>query len=538
MALSFLSPTRTVLLISDDALYVYNSGPSGARVAEIISWDADNFEKNVASIIAKDCGGKPVLILNDMVEQHYRKERVIRTGVSVLDKSGMLKRKLNVSFPNYPVRAAYPLKEKLPKTDKKQAADIYIFAALPNSNQFAQTVGAARESLSSIAGLCLLPVESSDMVKTLGEKIRKGKKEKSKWVIFMGQHKSGGLRQIVTKDGELALTRMTPIVDVDVDANAWANEAQQELQATMSYLSRFGYHESEGLDVIAIGDPAACQSLEAQASDDCKFTSMTAQEAARHLGLPFARGSDDRYADILHVAWAGRKNKFILPMSAVQLEQISKPRQMAMLGSFVLLLGAAFFAYQAFNEVQSIAEISSDLTDGKRRYSQLEVQYQKEVRRKEELGFDVRLVQSSIAIIEGLKKNQISSLSILSGIGRALGQDLRIDKLTIEREQPPARTANFFNQQNEDKPQKLFDASMQMTYPATSDVDKGNSEVKGLSVRLRKILPEYNVSVTKLLKDYEYVEQIVVESGDLEKKDLQQDFVAEIAITGTVKQDD
>lgn len=539
MAVSFLAPARTVLLISDEALYVYATGAAGARVAEIVPWTAENFEQNVANVIAKDCGGKPVLVLNDMVEQHYRKERVIRTGVGVMDKSGMLKRKLNVTFPSYPLKAAFPLKEKLPKTDKKQAADIYIFAAVPGSEQFAKTIGAVKRSLASISGFCLLPVESSDMVKALANKLSKGKKTKAKWAVFMGQHKSGGLRQIVTKDGELALTRMTPITDIDASAASWSQEVQQEFGATMSYLARFGYQPEDGLDVIVVGEPAACQSLQSAIDVDCNFYTLTAEEAARSLGIPFARGADDRYADTLHVGWAGRKNKFILPMKAAQLDQISKPRQMAMLGSVLLLGGAAFFGYQAFSEYGAIAGINSDLDDATRRYSQLDVQYQKEVQRKEELGFDVRLVQSSIAVQEELNKKHIKPLDLMAALAKALGKDLRIDSVNINRaEKPVVSTPPFLGGAETPAQQKLFEASMQMTYPSTTNIDKGNQEVKDLSVRLKELLPEYKVEVTKFLKDYEYVEEIVVESGDLDKKDVQQDFVAEIKITGMVAKDD
>ncbi len=537
MALSFMSPARTVLLISDEALYIYAVSGAGARIAEIVPWDADNFQQNVANVITKDCGGKPVLILNDMVEQHYRKERVIRTGVGVMDKAGMLKRKLNVSFPNYPVKAALPLKEKLPKGDGKQAADIYIFAAVPGSDQFIKTIGAAKESLASIAALCLLPVESSDMVSALSDKLSKTKKSKSKWSVFMGQHKSGGLRQIVTKDGELALTRMTPISDADSDSNVWAREAHQEFTATMSYLSRFGYQQEDGLDVIIVGDPVACQAIDGLIEVDCNFSSLTAEEAARMLGVPFARGADDRYTDVLHVGWAGRKSKFILPMAATQLEQISKPRKMAMLGSAILLLSAAFFGYQLVNEYDSISETYQDLDDSKRRYAQLDVQYQKEVKRKEELGFDVRLVQSSIAVHDDLEKMRINPLKVISGIGNALGKDLRVDKITIEKTTPGLMQNFMSGQIGQSQKDTLFETGMQMTYPSTTNIDKGNQEVKDLSVRLQKLLPEHKVEVTKYLKDYEYVEEIVVESGDLEKKNVEQDFVAEIKVTGTVGND-
>lgn len=527
MSLSFLVPSRTVLFVSEEALSVYAMGPKGPRMIESIPWESENFEQHVARIIVKDCARRPVLILNDMVEQHYRKERVIRGGVGVMDRQGMIRRKLNVAFPNYPIKAAFPLKERIAKTENAPAADIYIFAAVPGSNQFAHTIAATRESMASVSGFCLLPVESSDMLTALSEKISKGKKSKSRWVVFMGQHKNGGLRQIVTKNGELALTRMTPVAESDSDAENWARDVHQEFKATMSYLSRFGYQVEDGLDVILISNPASGEILEQMIEEDCNFASMTVAEAARLLGVPVGRQEDQRYADPLHVSWIGRKNKFVLPMKAAQIDQVSKPRQVAMLATLLLLAGAGFLGYQLLDQYSKVSKLHSDIDDGKQRFAQLQVQYQKEVKRKEALGFDVRLVQSSIAVYDRLQKQQIAPLGLFNGIGQALGKDLRVDRVNVARP-APSLLPQILTQGGT----PLFAASLQMTYPSTTDIDKGNQEVRDLRGRLESFLPEHKVEVTKFLKDYEYVEEIVVETGDLETQDVQQDFVAEITIRG------
>ncbi|MGB3215202.1 MAG: hypothetical protein WBC26_10595, partial [Alphaproteobacteria bacterium] len=178
MSLSFLAPSRTVLLITDDALLIFSVTARGVRLVDTVPWAVDNFEANVAAVVSKECGGKPVLILNDMVEQHYRKERIPK--VSVMDKANVLQRKLMVAFPNYPVRAALPLKEKTGKGDKALPGSVYIFAAVPDTDPFKKTMGAARRSLAPIAGFCLLPVEAAGMVKILAKKLTKGK-DKSKW---------------------------------------------------------------------------------------------------------------------------------------------------------------------------------------------------------------------------------------------------------------------------------------------------------------------------------------------------------------------
>lgn len=530
MAISFLTPNRTVLLISDEALYIYMTGSKETSLVEAVPWDAENFEKNVAQIIAKECGGKPVLILNDMVEQHYRKEKIPKVSVGVMDKAGMIRRKLNVAFPSYPVKASLELKDDT--KDKKQAA-VYLFAGIPNTPQFAKTISATKKSMASIVSFCLLPVEASDMVKALAAKIAKQKKSKAKWVVFMGQHKNGSLRQIVIKNGELALTRMTPIVDNDNDPSRWAKEVNQEFDATMSYLTRFGYQSEDSLEAIIIANPVAGEALVNAVGDEHTINTLTASDAGRLLGLNLGRLDDSRYADILHVAWNGRKNRFIMPMKAMQIDKVSRPRQIAMFGSLLLLGGIAFFAYMAFNNFTEISSMNEEIEDNERKVAQLNLQLDQEVQRKEALGFDVRLVQSSIAIHDDLMKRNKPVLNIFKNIGMALGKDLRVDKITLQ-EPDSYVIANILNQQNPEYV-PLYKASFQITYPSTTDIDRGNTEVSELRDRLQDIMPQNKVKVLKYLKDYEYSEDIIVESGDVDKQDVQQDFVAEIEVSGMRK---
>ncbi len=516
------------MLVSDEALFIYATSARGVRLVETVPWGAEDFKKSVAKILTKDCKRRPVLILNDMVEQHYRKEKVLKRGVNMFDKVTMLNRKLHVAFPNYPIRAALQLNEKIKKTEKQAAADIYIFAAVPKTEQFRSAMQAAQDSLVSIAGFCLLPVEASDMVKTLSAKHTKRGHKKSVWSVFIGQHRSGSLRQIVTKNGELALTRMSPISEGATDPRNWANDVFLEFNATMSYLARFGYEEKDGLDVNIIAAPEAGQILRDQIEEPCNLNFMTVSEAAKALGVSVGYQEDQKMADALHVAWVGRKSKFILPMKAEEIESVSKPRKTAMLATLALVLGAGFLGYQSFTGASSLIEISGDIDTANTRKNQLDAQYQKELERKKELGFDVQLIQSSIGVFEELQRQQIPALDLSKKIGQALGKDLRLDKIDIKRAEPTLIDNFMGGMQPEETP--LFELRMSMTYPSTTDIDQGNQEVNELKDRLAALLPDHKVEVTKLLKDYEYTENLVVETGDLEQENIQQDFVAEIMI--------
>ena len=528
---TFITSSRTILMISDEELFIYSLDSKGVTLVESVPWGADDFEESVSDIISKNCGGKPVIILNDMVEQHYRKEKVPK--VSALDKANVVKRKLKVAFPNYPVRAALPLKEKVSKTDASIAGSIYIFTAVPATEGFTKTMAAAKRSLAPIVGFFLLPIESTDMIKKLADKLSSSKKSKAQWTIFMGQHQNGGLRQIVIRNGELALTRMTPVVENDGDTSAWAGEVNQEFRATMSYLSRFGYEPSDGLNVILVSDDLSGEKVEELIEDTCDFYSVSADKAARLLKLNIGKGeTDNRFADALHVAWAGRKKKFILPMRSRQLDTVSKPRKVASMITVLLVLGSIVQGFQYMGYLQSVSETSSEIKTLEGDKAQVDTQYDIEVKRKEELGYDIQLMQSSLALNSEFDSGRMSVLKLFISIGRALGRDMRIDRIDVARLKLNVKDKLMNNKQLDPS---SFLANMQIIFPSKTNAEQGNREINKLSERLQKILPKNKVSVTKLLEDYEYSEEIVVETGDAQKKTSNQDYLAEISIRGPVK---
>lgn len=110
MHIPFLFPSRCVLLMEDEGLLVYEATPARIHFVDLLSWETANFEQTLARLISKKTRGKRVLILNDMVEQHYRKERVPHAGP--LYRFVLLRRRLAEVFRPHPIRAALRLKEE------------------------------------------------------------------------------------------------------------------------------------------------------------------------------------------------------------------------------------------------------------------------------------------------------------------------------------------------------------------------------------------------------------------------------------------
>ena len=430
MSIPFLKPSRCVLLVGDDALHIFDVKSSTSRRVKTIPWKDDNFVDDVLATINKYCKGKPILILNDMVEQHYRKEKIPNVGA--LDKANVVQRRLTVAFPNYSIRAALPLKEKVGGVESK-GGSVYLFAALAKNNYFAKIVTVAKRSMADIAGFCLLPVESSTLVNKLSEKVFpvRANRGKAKWTVFIGQHYGGGLRQIVTRNGELALTRLTPIVDTDKKLEVWAAEVAQEFKATMSYLSRFGFSSEEGLNVILISNPKAGEIVGEIIDTPCEFKSMTAVQAAGMLGISIGIQEDMRYADPIHASWAGQARSFILPLKSTELTAISKPRKMASAAMALLIASLGYLTYDISDKVSGYFIQREDLKVANQALSQVDEQLNNEIKRKEDMGIDIRKIQASLSIYEQLQTGSMDPIPMFQVIGRQLGGKLKLDKISM-----------------------------------------------------------------------------------------------------------
>ncbi|MGH1399007.1 MAG: hypothetical protein ACRBCT_07320 [Alphaproteobacteria bacterium] len=519
---------KTILLVTDQAVHIYTMAGKSIKIVDSLSWDSEGVENDIVENLMRKCGGRPVVVLNDMVEQHYRKENAPKVKVSALDKRSIIKRKLGAAFPNYPFRAFALQKEKGPRK-----AETYIFSALPQSRQLQMTIKSLRDAQVSVSALCLLPVEVVDMITKLSTKVIGKEKKSLKWNLFVSQHKDGGLRQIVVKDGDLALTRMTPIANKGEAPQKWVADIKQEIRATTSYLSRFGYSVGDGLGVVVLADSAHESDIETVLGENAYLSCITNTQAANMLGLSIGFGWDEHYGDPLHVAWNFKKTKYTMPMQGAQLEVFSIPRKNAYYGTLALSASALILASMAFGETTTLKETRAALTHAHTQKQSIDKKYEALVKENEALGFDVTLVQGASEIYKELENNNYPSAAIMRALAESLGGVLRLNAIEVSQYEGGGGgvfTA-ILSRGGADKGDPLYETVVELKYPSTADIDAGNGEVENLRDRIEGVLPGYDILVEKLLKDYEYTEGLVVETGgQTEQND--KDFIAQIVIRG------
>ncbi len=546
MTISFASPARSVLLIGDDAVHVYGVSTRQARLLDTVPWQVEDFVERLTGLLKKEGGGKPALVLNDMTDQYFKGGQRL-PNVGVLDKSGVLKRKLQVAFPSYPIRGALMMKTRkgAPKlavaneagTNIRLGKDMYLFAGVPMSESLTMVFEAVRLSMVSVAGFSLLPVESADMVGKLGGRVAGKDRDVAEWAIFIGQHQSGALRQVITRNGQLAMTRITSVSDKNKDYKAWAQDVLQEFKATLSYLSRYGYSQEDGTELMVVCSPEAGDALGQILDVPCHYTSFTVNEAARILGLTIGVQDDPHYADALHAAWAGRKSAFTMPMLAPDLDRIAMPRRYVAVGAVALVLAMGYLGWESFNGLSSMLTTKSELAEKKAEMTQAEAAYQEELTRMKALGFDVQLIQASIRTYEKLQAEKIDALPFLTAIGKALGDELRLDKLTVKDVTAENKAPlDPYAPVPEAPPGGKLEASLVLSFPPTIEPEEGIRQINNLERRLVSLFPNYEVRILKQVADPVYTKATSGEVGATANRTKEAlDLTAELSLKGPVR---
>ncbi len=493
---------------------MYKAGPRGVTLVNSFGWRSADFENNVAAALNEEVGDGSVYILNDAVEQHYRKEKINK--LTALDRKNIIDRRLNIAFPSYPTRAALPLKEKKGKGLPLSKEHLFLFAAVPSTDSFRKLLEAIRRADCTVADYCLLPIESVDLVEKIAAKVAKENRqlERSGWSILLGQHQGGGLRQIVIKGGQIALTRITPVVMPEAqNAAQWASDVVQELQSTISYLSRFGYAQNDGLDIILISKPDFGALVEDMINIPCQFSSLTLQRAAEFAGVTVGRKQDQHYADPLHIAWRAKKPRNVMAMQSKEIDAVANPRKVAFFAMLLLTAGIGYFAFTVASEALTLYGDKQNLVEVNKMKVLADQMYDDEIKRKESLGIDVKLIQGSLAIYKDIDKITFDPLPVLEIAGQEL-KDLRMDGVTLKADMPEPPKPDPNNPSAEPVPlTRQAAVTLKFSFPGTIKPEDGNEKIEQLRKRIAKKLPGYKVDVSKQLADLTYTGQLTNETG-------------------------
>lgn len=428
-------------MVGGEGVALYGpSGRFGMERETSISWEVPNFEDQLAEVLADKSVGRSVTVLFDGNDQTYRKEDNI-PKLSPIDRPRYVKRKLELAFPAYPIRASLeikPPKKKFGRSPGARPAPSYLFVALPETEQVDRVSEAMLDAGVPIGGFGLLPVESAKMVSELAEKVFAGKGKKSRWALLVGQHETGGLRQVVVKDGNLALTRLTPTSDAGPSGPGWVEDAVREFKATTNYISRFGYSPEDGLDVMVICGDIEKQFFKPAEMGIAHFQCLNLNEAMRHIGVKASGNEKNNFADALHAAWISKNGRLRLPVRVPSLHRVMAPRLAASIGTLVLALGVLAFTGLSVESYIGYSRTQDNITQKENQKALHEREYEKESAVFAELPIQPAVVRSAMSVKETLESNSINIAPVLNRLKESLGGDLHLQKLVYEHAPGPA----------------------------------------------------------------------------------------------------
>lgn len=338
-----IDPSRSfLLLVGDDGAMLLPPPRLSKGAPLFIESHADDRAQVLMDLIAAS-PRLPVILLDDTLAQDYRQE-TLPEALAFFDKKKLLARRLAQHFPNAPLRAALARK-----------AGPQLLLGVGNEGPVPQWLARLAKLPNPSGAVALLPVESASMIGRLRPEARKG------WALLLSWQRSGGFRQIVTLDGEILFTRLTPPPPASASLDFIAASLALDVQATRDYLARFGLGEDTPLPLIAILHDSMHDALRAaplEDSSDVLF--LTPHEAARKLDLGFAPDTGEPMADLLHLLWAGRKRRLTLPLMSrfVRERMVSSVvrRTGWALAVAILVVGMAWSGLDLFRLAQDSAQ--------------------------------------------------------------------------------------------------------------------------------------------------------------------------------------
>ena len=427
---------RRVLLIGEEGVVLYAPSGKGIERELSLSWEVPNFDEQLVATLRSQNQGKSLLMIFDGADQTYRKEENI-PKLSPIDRPRFVKRKLEYAFPSYPIRASYEIKPPSKKSgflmpSQAEQQRSYLFVALPELEQLDRIGKIIYEAGTPVAGFGLLPLESTGLVAELSDKLFTDQAKKSRWAMIIGQHETGGLRQVVIKDGNLALTRLTPTSDSGTSGAGWVEEVTREFKATLTYISRFGYTEADGLDVVIIAGDIEKAFFDSRSMPVTNFQCLNVNEALQVIGAKSAGIEKGNFADPLHAAWTGKKGGLKLSVKVPGISRIQGPRLAARAGSVVLVLGVLGLLGLSGSDVKEYASLQSEISDKENQKTMLDREYKEESKLFDGLEMSPDALKSALNVKKVMDDNTVNVRHLLHMLKGALPSDVHVESLSMK----------------------------------------------------------------------------------------------------------
>lgn len=488
---------RFVLLIGDSgAIIARLSGRSVVSHSNLEGALEDNIES--AAKILNASSSVPLVILFDVLGQAYRRERI--PLVNILDRSKIVARKLEQMLPGVEFRGAL----HLGATPGEARSSEYLFASVTPAPE----ISAWRKLLDRISNPIddarLLPAESARLTDRLAARVASELGQVSSWRILVTQHRTGGFRQIVVHNGQLAMTRMTPGF-LDMSSPEEAGEIlHRELSATLGYITRLGFDRAEGLDAIFIGHPDMCGAVRKAQLPVRRLSAFSPAEAEALAGLSGTVDASGHFTDLLHAAWGGGallSEMPVLPADKRQKRLIEVAQSWGARLAFALSMIGAIYGGALAMELYSRQD---ELNGAAARQAEMQSRYDAGVTKLEDGPVAVRDIRNVLGVHDQLNAGRADFNGIFAHLDEALGNSIRLRSLLAQAAIPaPELPAVGIDSDDAESTAAPLESAIEgklllvIDLNAFSDVEYAVGEVESLAGRLRAGLPEMKTTIVR-----------------------------------------
>jgi len=353
----------------------------------------------------------PVIILNDCGDQYYTHETI--PNLSSIDKKKLIKRKLNEIYPD----ASY--KTSVMHNNNK------ILMVGANETEPLEIWQKRLSKLSNSSGIVtLLPLESADILASLWSGAKDG------WAILLSFHKTGGTRQIVTRDGEIVFTRLTSPMSEKTSVGYMSAAIAIDIKSTRDYLLRMGFSNETPLHLIAIMPENMHDAMNATPLDVATRHFFTPYDAALKLKLSLVPEKTETISDLIHALWLNKRSEPIRILAKEdklkELLQIKIHKIGMATAIFFSLVAGVLIGNATLDFLKSqrvIYDIKYDI-------NQLENIY---IKQQEKITIATEPLNRLRLAVERkrlFKKENVKVIEILDAIKNAIGDDFRFYKMS------------------------------------------------------------------------------------------------------------
>ena len=449
----------------------------------------------------------PLLVLLDVVEQQYRKETI--PSVGKFDRTKVIQRKLLMAFPQQEMRAFLPLTQKPGDAEGLTL----LFAALSVGPVIEKIMAAILGSEIFVSGVGLLPLESTSLVNKMVQLTHDRAKisNDTRWSILMTYHKTGGLRQIVVKDGELALTRLTPLSANPNDARALTEEMSREFNSTLIYLSRFGYIPTDGLDLIVVSSAAVCQHFRQLPLPVTHLYPLTQDEACQLLGVTPTGTDSFVFSDIIHAVWGGLQRKVSVPLTAPIVNKVKSIRQGVRAAIILLFLASCYLLYENTTLQADAIALQSDIVEQQSKKQVLQHQAEELKKTLNTLKYDPEKIATVLSLGNAYAKKTLDVEPTLQLLVATIDHSkARIKEITIEpplmtdaqaQPTPAAASTDPASAAGAVAAKPAVVIHLTMGFTPGLPIEDAAVATNDFAVRLQKQLPNHKVVTDKIVGD-------------------------------------